>query len=52
MLLVSHARAKAGYQPTDGLTALDMAPTICGLAGLQPPVSLPGTDRSRDWLSH
>jgi predicted AlkP superfamily phosphohydrolase/phosphomutase len=52
MLLVSHARAKAGYQRTDGLTALDIAPTICGLAGLQPPESLPGIDRGYDWLSH
>ena len=51
MLLVSHARAKSGYQPTDGVTALDIAPTICGLAGLQPPRPLAGMDRCRDWLS-
>jgi hypothetical protein len=51
LLLVSHHRAQAGYQCTDGLTALDIAPTVCGLAGLQPPRSLPGMNRCRDWLN-
>jgi len=51
MLLVSHPRAKTGYQPIDGLTALDFAPTICGLAGLEANDSLPGVDRCRDLLS-
>jgi predicted AlkP superfamily phosphohydrolase/phosphomutase len=51
LLSLSHARARSGYRRIDGLTPLDIAPTVCGLAGLGPQRSFPGTDRSPDLLT-
>jgi predicted AlkP superfamily phosphohydrolase/phosphomutase len=50
MLLVSHAQARAGYQPTRDLTALDIAPTICGMADIPPRQALSGINRCHDFL--
>jgi len=50
MLLLSHRQARHGYCATEGLSALDIAPTICVMAGVQPPRTLPGADRSKEWF--
>lgn len=50
LLSLSHIDARSGYRHIDGLTPLDIAPTVCGLAGLGHQPSFPGTDRSQDLL--
>jgi predicted AlkP superfamily phosphohydrolase/phosphomutase len=50
LLSLSHARGRPGYHRLDGLTALDIAPTVCGLAGVTHRGKFRGTDRSPDLL--
>jgi predicted AlkP superfamily phosphohydrolase/phosphomutase len=50
LLSLTHTEARCGYRRIDGLSPLDIAPTVCGLAGLEARGSLPGTDRSADLL--
>jgi predicted AlkP superfamily phosphohydrolase/phosphomutase len=50
MLLISHANAKPGCHPIEGMSGVDIAATLCGLAGIQPGSHLDGTSRVRDLI--
>jgi len=50
LLSVSHPSAHPGYRPIDGLSPVDIAPTLCGLAGVEHRGHFPGTDRSPQLL--
>jgi predicted AlkP superfamily phosphohydrolase/phosphomutase len=51
LVLLSHPRARSGHRRIDGLSPLDIAPTVCGLAGLAGRQKFPGTDRSPELLA-
>jgi predicted AlkP superfamily phosphohydrolase/phosphomutase len=51
MLLLSHPQAKPGRHTIPGMNVLDIAATLCDLAGIQPGITLDGTSRRRDLLA-
>jgi predicted AlkP superfamily phosphohydrolase/phosphomutase len=50
LLSVSDLRARAGNRRIEGVTPLDIAPTVCRLAGLDARPGFPGTDRSEELI--
>ena len=50
MFLVSHPRARRGYRTIAGMHLVDIAATLCDLAGIHPEAPFEGTSRCRDFL--
>lgn len=51
MFLLSHPRTRRGLHVIEGMSALDIAATLCDLAGVQPETRLEGTSRVRNLLA-
>lgn len=50
MLLIAHPLAGPGHRALSGMNALDIAPTLCDLAQIRPPMELPGKSRIGELL--
>lgn len=50
MFLVSHPQARRGYHAIPDMQVVDIPPTLCELAGIQPGTTFEGTSRCRDFL--
>jgi predicted AlkP superfamily phosphohydrolase/phosphomutase len=51
LMLLAGGQVRPGPRTIPGMTALDVAPTVCELAGISPPEALPGTSRSAALLA-